>query len=304
MHTHISRDDRVVIADGLRRKEKISYIADRIQKDKSAVSREVKRNSDPDGTYNAKRAHKRAMDRRRKSKEKYRKIENDEELEKAIEERLHPLVSPEVVAYENGIAHETIYAWIYRSRSDLKEKLPQGGRKRRKYGSKRGQKQGWTKDVRSIHEKPEADSLWEGDTVLGSTKTRVMTHVEKESLFAKADLIPNGSPDSVHARLKDEDIFEDSVIVYDRGSEFALWRMIENDTGATLCFADAHSPWQRGVNENTNGRLRRVFPKGFDFATITQRELDEVVYIMNHTPRKSRSWQTPCELYGKCCNSG
>ena len=70
-------------------------------------------------------------------------------------------------------------------------------------------------------------------------------------------------------------------------------------------FADAHSPWQRGKNENTNGRLRRIWPKKFDFATITQRDVDRVIHRMNHTPRKSLSWQTPAQVYEKlCCVSG
>jgi len=93
------------------------------------------------------------------------------------------------------------------------------------------------------------------------------------------------------------------TITYDRGSEFALWKMIEKDTGTSIYFADAYQPQQRGKNENTNGRLRRVYPKGFDFATISQRELDKVVWKMNHTPRKSLSWQTPSEVYERCCNS-
>jgi len=77
--------------------------------------------------------------------------------------------------------------------------------------------------------------------------------------------------------------------------------MIERDTNALVFFADAHSPWQRGKNENTNGRLRRVYPKGFDFDTITQKQLDRVVHVMNHTPRKSLEWRTPADVYKELC---
>lgn len=301
MYTHISRDDRVVISSGIRHGESYASIGDRIGKDKSAVWREVERNADPDGTYDARRANSRAQVRRQKSKYFTQKIETNPELKRTIEKELHPLVSPETIAHQVGIVHETIYAWVYRYRPDLKKQLPQRGRKRRRYGSKREVKQGWTRDVRSIHEKSYEDENWEGDTVKGSTRARLLTHVECESLFTRVDLIPDGTADSVHATLKKRPI--SGTITYDRGSEFALWKLIEHDTDATLYFADPHSPWQRPKNENTNGRLRRVFPKRFDFSTIKQREVNRVVKKMNHTPRKSLSWRTPCAVYGKCCTS-
>jgi len=301
MYTHITRDDRVVISDGLRRSESYAIIGSRIGKDKSAVFYEVRRNADHDGTYDARRANKRARQRRRESKYSTRKIENDPALAVYIESILEPLISPEVVAHEVRIAHETIYAWLERSRPDLKWKLPQRNRKRRRYGSKRAIKQGWTRTVRSIDERVKEDENWEGDTIKGSTRARVLTHVEDASLFTVADLMPDGTADSVHTKMRGRPFF--GTIMYDRGSEFALWRMIERDTFATIYFAHAHHPWERGKNENTNGRLRRVFSKRFDFSTLKQRDLDAVVEKMNHTPRKSLFWRTPCAVYGKCCTS-
>lgn len=301
MYTHITRDNRIVISDGLRRSESYAIIGSRIGKDKSAVFYEIKRNADHDGVYDARRADARAQKRRKESKYPARKIENNHTLAAFIESKLEPLISPEVVAHEAGVAHETIYAWLERSRPDLKQKLPQRNRKRRRYGSNRAIKQGWTRHVRSIDERVRKDENWEGDTIKGSTRARVLTHVEDESLFTVADLIPDGTADSVHAKTKERSFF--GTITYDRGSEFALWKMIERDTNAIVYFAHAHHPWERGKNENTNGRLRRVFPKRFDFSTIKQRDLDAVVEKMNHTPRKSLLWRTPCAVYGKCCTS-
>ena len=281
--------------------ESYSSIAERIGKNKGAVWREVQRNKDKDGIYDVRRADKRARERRKNSKIEYRKIENNEDISSKIEEMIDPLVSPEVIAHELSISHEAIYSWIYRSRPDLKQLLPQRGKKRRRYGSKRGKKQGWTQNVRSIDEKPETEECWEGDTIKGGTKPRLLTHVEQKSLFTRVDLLPDGTADSVHAILKKDPLPE--VIVYDRGSEFALWKMIERDTGADIYFAHPHHPWERAKNENTNGRLRRPFPKKFDFSKIKQRDVDRVVWKMNHTPRKSLFWRTPCAVYGKCCTS-
>jgi IS30 family transposase len=79
--------------------------------------------------------------------------------------------------------------------------------------------------------------------------------------------------------------------------------MIERDTAARVFFAGARQPWERGTNENTNGRLRRIYPKGTDFSIITHEEVANTVWIMNHTKRKCLNWRTPCEMFRKCCTS-
>jgi IS30 family transposase len=300
MHRHFNREDRIALGALKRAGLTQSEIGKQLVFNRSSICRELKRNPKPRGGYHALNADVQATTRRQRAKRKYRKI--DSSLGLVISSQLHPLVSPEVVAHRLYINHQTIYNWIYRDRPDLLMKLPQRGRKRRRYGSKRAQKQGWTRLVRSIHNRPESELSWEGDTVKGGTKSQLLTHVERTSLYTRADLIPNGTADVVHAKLKQAPLR--GVITYDRGSEFALWQMIERDIPATIFFADAHAPWQRGKNENTNGRLRRVFPKRFNFATITQKQLDVVVHLMNHTERKSLGFKTPCSVYGReCCVS-
>lgn len=301
MHKQLNRDDRVALGALRRAGLNQSDIARELKVHRSTISRELQRNRKPGGGYHAANAAVQARTRRARSKCHCRSI--DTALGARIAARLSPLVSPEVVAHELGLHHQTIYTWIYEERRDLLPKLPQRGRKRRRYGSKRSKKQGWTRLVRSIHDRPATDVSWEGDTIKGRTRVRVLTHVERRSLYTRADLMPDGTADSVHAMLKRRPIRD--VLTYDRGSEFALWKMIEDACDTTVYFADPHHPWQRGKNENTNGRLRRIFPKGTDFATITQKQLDQVVYTINHTPRKTLGWNTPCALYGRaCCNSG
>lgn len=301
MHKHFNREDRIALGALKRAGLSQAAIGRQLGFNRSSIGRELKRNPKPRGGYHALNADIQATTRRQQSKQQYRII--DTALGLVIATQLHPLVSPEVVAHRVGIHHQTIYDWIYRERQDLLPKLPQRGRKRRRYGSKRAQKQGWTRLVKSIHDRPQADLSWEGDTVKGGTKPQLLTHVERASLYTRVDLIPNGTADVVHEKLKQDPL--SGTITYDRGSEFALWQMIERDTTATVFFADAHAPWQRGKNENTNGRLRRVFPKRFDFGTINQKQLDVVVHLMNHTERKSLGFKTPCFVYGRgCCGSG
>lgn len=301
MHTHFNREDRIALGALKRAGLSQAEIGRQLGFNRSSISRELSRNQKPRGGYHALNADIQARTRRCQSKQHYRLIDMATGL--VISKQLSPLISPEVVAHRFGIHHQTIYNWLYRDREDLLQQLPQRGRKRRRYGSKRAKKQGWTRLVRSIHDRPETTPSWEGDTVKGATKVQLLTHVERTSLYTRADLIPNGTADVVHATLQSNPL--SGVITYDRGSEFALWQMIERDTGSSVFFADAHAPWQRGKNENTNGRLRRMFPKRFNFATITQKQLDAVVHLMNHTERKSLGWRTPAAVFAEmCCISG
>jgi IS30 family transposase len=301
MYRHFNREDRIALGALKRAGLSEAAIGRQLGFNRSTISRELKRNPKPRGGYHALNADIQATKRRCESKHLYRIIDTVRGL--VIAKQLNPLVSPEVVAHRLGIHHQTIYSWLYRERKDLLPLLPQRGRKRRRYGSRRAKKQGWTRLVHSIHDRPESALSWEGDTVKGATKAQLLTHVERTSLYTRADLIQSGTADVVHATLKTNPLL--GTITYDRGSEFALWQMIERDTGASIFFADAHSPWQRGKNENTNGRLRRVYPKRFNFDTIDQKQLDAVVHFMNHTERKSLGFKTPCSVYGRgCCGSG
>lgn len=304
MHTHCTMEDRAVIAAGMRVHDSYTDIANRIGKSRGTVCREINRNKDPNGIYDARRAHRRARERRTASRAQMRKIESDSGLAQRIEERLRPLVSPETIANDEYVCHATIYAWIYRTRPELKRCLPNRGRKRRKYGAKRGDPQGWTRHVRSIEERPECAESWEGDTLHGGDTARLLTHVESVSLYTLAHRLENGTADAVQEKLKYVSALHKAIITYDRGGEFALWRMIERDTKSRVYFAHPRSPWERGKNENTNGRIRREFPKRTKWSTMSQKEIDAVVWVMNHTKRKSLDWRTPCAVYGKCCDSG
>jgi transposase, IS30 family len=72
-------------------------------------------------------------------------------------------------------------------------------------------------------------------------------------------------------------------------------RRFSVESGVEVYFCDPRSPWQRGLNENTNGLLRQYFPKGESLAGVGQERLDEVAEKLNRRPRKTLGFQTPAE---------
>ncbi len=87
------------------------------------------------------------------------------------------------------------------------------------------------------------------------------------------------------------------TLTYDRGKEMAEHERLAQRLAIQVFFADPHSPWQRGTNENTNGLLRQYLPKGTDVSGYTQRELNSIAHRLNTRPRKCLHWATPLEVF-------
>lgn len=88
-------------------------------------------------------------------------------------------------------------------------------------------------------------------------------------------------------------------ITLDNGAEFAKFREFQQQLNTIVYFADPHSPWQRPTNESINDQLRFWFSKGFDFRSVTRKEVDRAVAFINNRPRKCLGDKTPYEVF--CC---
>ena len=161
---------------------------------------------------------------------------------------------------------------------------------------------------------------WEGDLIVGLNSSAIGTLVERATRFTMLLHLPpmeghggprakNGPALAGHGAEAVRDAIASTIttlpeqlrrsLTWDQGAEMAQHAQLRIDTGLAIYFADPHSPWQRGTNENTNGLLRQYFPKGTDLSRHTPEDLASVAAALNSRPRKTLSWQTPAEALDK-----
>ena len=140
---------------------------------------------------------------------------------------------------------------------------------------------------------------WEGDTVYGGVgKGLVVSLVDRKSRLLRMGLLKSRTAEGT--RLVIEKLLQGlpvKSVSLDNGSEFSEFRKLEESLSTLVYFAEPHKPWQRGTNENTNDIVRFFFPKGFDFRTVTDRDIQFVEDLINNRPRKCLGWKTPAEIW-------
>lgn len=311
-YTHFTLEERICLEEMRKKGKKISEIAECLGRNKSTISRELKRNSNKEGLYNSWGAWS-FYRRRRKKCRRSKRIKEGSALYRYICEKLKLYWSPELIAemWNRENPGDTVaFATIYRG---IKEKLFEGVtpkthlRRRGKKIRRNRSKYNTIHPEHTIHERcKEIEARmrfgdWEGDTVHGAAgKGGLLTLVDRKSRKLLAVKIENFSGDTIYrAVLEAFDGISPKSITFDNGSEFARFKDMETALNTTIYFADPHSPWQRGSNENANDLLRFFFPKGFDFHSLHQAELDRVLSLINSRPRPCLDFLSPDELF--CC---
>ena len=158
---------------------------------------------------------------------------------------------------------------------------------------------------------------WEGDLIVGLNSSAIGTLVERATRFTMLLHLPpmeghgtsprvkNGPALAGHGAEAVRDAIASTIttlpeqlcrsLTWDQGAEMAQHAQLRIDTGLAIYFADPHSPWQRGTNENTNGLLRQYFPKGTNLSRHSPSDLAAVAAALNSRPRKTLGWKTPAE---------
>ena len=319
----LSLTEREEISRGLVAQQSFRSIARSLNRSPSTISREVGRNGGR-LTYRAARSDQRAWDCA--ARPKSCKLSFNEPLCQLIARKLRRKWSPQQIAgwlkrkhpdqEESRVSHETIYRSLYvQTRGVLKKELQECLRspraiRRSRHATQKGLKLRKIKGAVPISERPPeiedraVPGHWEGDLIVGSNNSYIVTLVERHSRFVMLAKVENKDTQSVitalikQARKLPKDLYRS--LTWDRGSEMAGHRKFTMATKIDVYFCDPQSPWQRGSNENTNRLLRQYFPKGIDISGFSQAELSAVARQLNERPRKTLQYQTPAEKFEAC----
>jgi IS30 family transposase len=321
LRRRLTLNERIVIETLLNENRSKSYIAIQLKRNRSTITREVnnwvRKPSDKyDATIADFFAKEEYLNKRNKDK-----ISTYKRLKAFIYRGLLSGFSPEQIAgrikvlHPNdttmSISHEAIYQHIYKHRQSYLGKkliklLPYHHHKRRekrKFGKNRVR----IKDQVNISQRPKHVELrievghWEGDLMIGTgQKSAIGTIVERKTRYTFIVKIENRKSKTVTQQFaKLLNTLPKNIrktMTYDNGIEMANHKWLSNNTGMDIYFANPYSSWERGTNENTNGLIRRFFPKGTDFNKITIEQLKQAQFALNNRPRKILGYKTPNEI--------
>ena len=228
-------------------------------------------------------------------------------------------LSPEQIAFTLGhmphparLLHETIYTALYAMpRGQLRARVLTLLRRAHMHRRKRsaGQdRRGKIANMTLIDARPSEieerliPGHWEGDLIKGRrNRSQVGTLVERTTLYVALVKLDDGMAETAaeafahilnrfHAQMR-------RSMTYAQGSEMRHHKTLTANTGVDVYFAHPHAPWERGINENTNGLLRQYLPKGTDLSLFSQEQLDDIAWRLNTRPRKTLGWKAPAELF-------
>lgn len=208
------------------------------------------------------------------------------------------------------IATTTLYKRVKDGLISVEKLRRKGKQKPRNHQETRG-KINTCKTIHDRNEKyPNAENSqeyghFEGDTIVGKQrKSAIVTLVEKKSKYIILLKAGRKSEKVKEATLKWLNALSKEVIqtiTFDRGKEFSKWEEIEKESliPLSIYFSDPGSPGQRGLNENSNGLVRKELPKSTDLSRHSQEKLNQIAMKYNRIPRKSLGYYTAEEVVKK-----
>jgi IS30 family transposase len=323
---YLSLDERILIADLRHTGMTIRAIAEETGRAPSTISRELRRNGRLRGSYRPFEAHKKATGRR--ARHPARRLQTNVVLRRIVGERLAVRWSPAQISRhlrgkfpgrpEMWLCHESIYRAVYEPGSSLvrpsglaphrSSPLRTGRDHRRAHQKTHRRRPRFQEPVLTIHDRPFAPEdrstpgEWEGDLIIGKNQgSAIGTLVERTTRTVRLLHLTSRDSETLQAalekRMKDLPATLLRSITWDQGIEMARHLSIAAALHTKVYFCDAHSPWQRGSNENANGLLRDYFPKGTDLSVYSPEHLLAVEEELNNRPRLVLGDRVPAELF-------
>jgi IS30 family transposase len=317
--SHLTTEQRYTISSMKQQGFNQTEIAKIINKDKSVVCRELKRNCDSrSGAYKYELAQKKCAERH---KNKPKKIKLTANIKSYIENSLEQKLSPEQIAGVASkseiecVSHERIYQYIWHNKKQggkLYEHLRTNGKRYRKRGSAKDRRGIITGRV-DISQRPKIVEQrlrfgdLEIDTIIGknhhgaivTVNDRTTGMLKMKKLESKdATILANETIKLLAAwqpYLK--------TITADNGKEFAAHKTISEQLIIDFFFAQPYHSWERGSNENLNGLIRQYIPKKTDFDNITDEYVTFVENQLNNRPRKRFKYESPNTIFNQFINT-
>ena len=310
-YKRVTEEERRLINNWCQVGESLREMGRRLQRAASSISREIKRNKGGRG-YRAKQAHEKAQARGRREGPRRFTPEVKEDVDLRLQEGWTPEIISQRARLEGRktVCKETIYQYIYAEAKvggALWNYLPRAKRKRwRRCPRQEGRGRGRIPNQRMIDQRPaEVEKRgsvghWEGDLINGASATgNLVTLVERNTRYTLIERTSTKEAWEVtegicklfagiapEARLS---------LTLDNGKEFAHHEEMAKKTGMEVYFARPYHSWERGTNENTNGLIRRIYPKKSSFSEVGESELKKIDEFINDRPRKCLGWMTPRE---------
>jgi transposase, IS30 family len=314
-YSHLTNQDRDRIAVLKATGKCPGAIARIIGRHRATVARELVLNAPPRHKqyYLGHSAHERARERWQQTHRKVRL--NNPIIRDYVTGRLQKGWSPEIIAGRLRIdkpglciSHEAIYQYIYGSRSDLIGCLVRRHKKRQFRGYSRKHHRAHIPHRTPIAERPasvtnrERLGDWESDSVVSSQSSAALNVlVDRKSRFTVLQkMAQKTAAETVTAIRHSLEVYPAHLrrtITYDNGSENTDHDIINQALGTVSYFCAPYHSWEKGTAENTNGLLRRMFPKETDFNEVSMEAIINAELALNGRPRKCLGYRTPWEVF-------
>lgn len=302
----LTKEERSELSILLGRNFLKSEIARALGRSRNTISYEIRENSTK-GVYDPVKAHAKAMVDRKYRRYDWQKIEHDKKLKAYIIMGLKKHWNPGEIAgamrkeRQSFYASKTaIYAWLrsgrgasycvylYSKRSYVKKRKPKTDRV-------------MIPDRVSIAKRPLGATNrsryghWEDDSIVSKKGTLggLKSAQERKSRLVMAHKVESMSPVE-HTQVAKTMFRGVCILTVSRDNGIENKHHMEQPFPSFFC--DPYSSWQKGGVENANKMIRRYFPKGTDFRSVSQEEVDRVVFIINNKPRKILGYRSALEV--------